>query len=405
MALWLGIMRLAETSGLVVTLARWLRPVMTRLFPEVPPDHPAMGAMMMNCAANMIGVGDAATPLGLRAMAHLQKLNPFPGTASNAMCTFLAINTSSIQLIPASIVAMIAARPGAQNPTAIVGTALVATICSTVVGITAVKLLERLPCFAARPGPEGEGAKTAMDTVGICPRRRGGLRSRSRNRRWRPPCPRRPPAGRGSWFGACSPSRRFSRSWAGGCCNRPHPGASRFKSVIDVISLLAMPGMLVFFPVYAWFRGVSVYDEFVEGAKDGFHTAVRIIPYLVAMLVAVGMFRGAGGVDLISQALRPVLEAVHFPVELLPLSLMRPLSGSASRGLFADILNQYGPDHFLTRTAGTIMGSTETTLYVIMVYFGAVAIRRTRHAIWAGLIADLAGVIASVVVCRLVFGG
>jgi spore maturation protein B len=183
------------------------------------------------------------------------------------------------------------------------------------------------------------------------------------------------------------------------------PGSSLFLRVMDSISLLAIPFFLGVFPLYAVFRGVRVYEEFVEGAKEGFQVAVRIIPFLVAVLVAIGMFRGAGGIDLLTRMLEPILDLLKFPAELVPLSLTRPLSGSASIGLFSDLVRTFGPDHTITRMGGTILGSTETTLYVVAVYFGAVGVRRTRHAVAAGLLADLAGIIASVVVCRLVFGG
>ena len=388
-ALWLGVMRLAEKAGLIEILARAMRPVMKRLFPDVPLDHPAMGSMLMNMAANMLGLGNAATPLGLRAMQDLESLNPRPGVASNAMCTFLAINTSSIQLVPATTVAFMAAA-GARDPSAIIGTAFLATLCSTIVGVTAVKLLEKLPGYRlpAAPPPEPKVQAEARENV---------LASA-------PAAPLAPWAylvlaiffGLFLWFGVEA-------------VRRAQPiGASAFViACVQTISLLAVPFLLSFFPLFAAVRRIPVYEEFIEGAKEGFPVAVRIIPYLVAILVAIGMFREAGGITMISDALGPVLSAIGFPVELLPLVLMRPLSGGGANGIFNELIQAGGPaggpDSLISKMAGSIMGSTETTFYVIAVYFGSVAIRRTRHAVPAGLLADVTGVIASIIICRMVF--
>ena len=388
MALWLGVMRLAEKSGLMHALAKLLRPLMTRIFPDVPAEHPAMGSMIMNMAANMLGLANAATPLGLRAMQDLEKLNPRPGTASNAMCTFLALNTSSVQLIPASAVAILAAA-GSVQPTAIIGTALIATICSTAVGLIAVKSLEKLPFYKLPPVTAAdESAKGKEDAD-----QPDTLTGRAPD-----------PLGWGSRlllaiFGVFFLYLVWKTAGTGYDGDR-----GWFASYVEALSILAIPFLLSFFPLYAALRRVPVYEEFVEGAKEGFQVALRIIPFLVAILVAVGMFRGAGGIDMLSRALDPLLKIVGFPAELLPMALMRPLSGSGSLGIFSELVATYGPDSILARMAGTIMGSTETTFYVLAVYFGSVAIRRTRHAVPAGLLADVAGMIASIIVCRLVFG-
>ena len=396
MAIWLGIMRLAERSGLVQVLARALRPIMRRLFPGVPPDHPAMGSMVMNIAANMLGLGNAATPLGLRAMNDLEKLNPQPGTATNAMCTFLAINTSSVQLIPVTAIAVLAAK-GSTNPSWIVGTSLFATSCAAVAGVTAAKILEKLPIFApggdGRQNPEAPRPNAAADLPVVAPE---------------PAAP--PPATPGgvvllAVFLAAAAGLFVHVAVYGGA-NAGHssnPFLGAFLRIIGAISLLAVPFTLAFFPLYAAVRGIKVYEEFVEGAKEGFQVALRIIPFLVAMLVAIYMLRGSGGLDLLTDALRKPLGWIGFPTELLPLTLLRPLSGSGTLALFTDLVAHYGPDSFIARTAGTIFGSTETTFYVIAVYFGSVAVRRTRHAIAAGLTADLTGVIVSVAICRLMF--
>lgn len=390
MALWLGIMRLADKSGMMHVIAKTLRPLLTRLFPDVPADHPAMGSMVMNMAANMLGLANAATPLGLRAMQDLEKLNQRPGTATNAMCTFLAINTGSIQLIPASAVAILAAA-GSTQPTAIIGTALIASICTTTVGLLSVKTLEKLPFYRLPPLEENQAAVEACasqnTTTPIEPES----------------APSSPPL---AWrarlllalFGAFFVFLLWRTAHAGYDGDR-----GWFASGVQAISVLAIPFLLSFFPLYAALKRIPVYEEFVEGAKEGFQVALRIIPFLVAILVAIGMFRGAGGIDLLARALDPIFQRVGFPSELLPMVFMRPLSGSGSMGIFAELVKTHGADSLIARMAGTILGGTETTFYVIAVYFGSVAIRRTRHAVPAGLLADLAGVIASVIVCRLVF--
>ena len=383
MTVWMGIMRLAERSGFVHLIARAFRPLLRWLFPDVPPEHPAMGSMVMNIAANMIGLVNAATPLGLRAMRDLERLNPHPGTATNAMCTFLAINTGSVQLIPITAIGVLAAA-GSVAPYSIVGTALLATCFSSVAGILAVKLFERMRVFAPmmeERTPEG-AAIQAPDEVKLTPE----LKALS--------VPRRMVLALFLGFFA----------WAIYMAAASGDGqAGRFVSGVNAVSVAAIPFLLVFFPLYGALKGVKVYEELVDGGKEGFQVAIRIIPYLVMMLLAISMFRGGGGIELMTRALRPVLDALRFPPELLPMALMRPLSGSGSLAIFTDLVKQLGPDNIITRMAGTIYGSTETTFYVVAVYFGAVGIQRTRHAIPAGLIADLAGIIASVIICRMMF--
>jgi len=398
MALWLGLMRLAEKSGLVEAIARALRPLMRRLFPDIPPDHPAMGSMLMNMAANMLGLANAATPLGLRAMQDLERLNPCPGTATNAMCTFLAINTSSIQLVPATTVAYMAAA-GATQPTAIIGTAFLATLCATTAGITSVKLLEKLPWYRLPPipaAPAESGAPTAT----------ADSAEAGSPARIIPPMP--------VWgFPVIAVFLGFFVFLAYVSIGHAAPANWRAGLIagVQALSLLAVPFLLSFFPLYAALRRIPVYEEFVEGAREGFQVAIRIIPYLVAILVAIAMvrsaFESAAKFDWFHRATDAVnsgLTAVGFPPELLPLALMRPLSGSGANGVFNELIRAVGPDTLVAKMAGTLMGSTETTFYVIAIYFGSVAVRRTRHALPAGLIADITGVIASIAICRLVFG-
>jgi spore maturation protein SpmA len=409
MALWLGIMRLAEKAGLIQVMARAMRPVMKWLFPEVPVQHPAMGSMLMNMAANILGLSNAATPLGIRAMKDLESLNPRPGVASNAMCTFLAINTSSLQLIPATAVAVLAVA-GSVNPSAIVSTAILATFFSSAAGITAVKLLEKLPGYRLEPIPNGDRPEAAQTEESKIQNPESEIEKASAAAAPDESAPLAP----FDWL-AWTTLAVFAGFFAWGFVRIGFPEALNYEAAADLaqknpflrtlhaISMLAIPFLLAFFPLYAALRRVKVYEEFVEGAKEGFKTSVMIVPYLVAILVAIGMFREAGGIEMISRALQPVLQALGFPTELLAMCLIRPLSGSGTLGLFSDIVKEFGPDSLLARTAGTIFGSTETTFYVIAVYFGAVAVKRTRHAVPAGLIADAVGIIASIIICRLMF--
>jgi spore maturation protein SpmA len=402
MALWLGVMRLAERAGLVQRIARGLRPVMRRLFPDVPPEHPAMGSMLMNMAANMLGLGNAATPLGLRAMRDLERLNPRPGVASNAMCTFLAINTASVQLIPATAIALLAAA-GSTRPTAIVGTALLATLCAATVAITSAKLLEKLPFFRLPEtvpvaGIDDPGREAATTPAGIIDPGYNDNVIAVEPRGWRRFLP---------WLLVLFFLGLFVRLVFPGWFNLPAEANAEaqnaFVRSVNTLSILAIPFLLSFFPVYAATRRIKVYEEFVEGAKEGFGVILKIIPFLVTMLVAISMFKGAGGIDLLTRLLKPVLTPLQFPPDLLPLALMRPLSGSATLAILTDIIHRLGPDNIVSRMAATIYGSTETTFYVAAVYFGSVAVKQTRHAIPAGLLGDLAGVIASVIICRVVF--
>ncbi len=409
-AIWLGIMRLAEQSGLVQLLARALRPVMRRLFPEVPPEHPAMGAMVLNMAANMLGLGNAATPLGLRAMAHLERLNPHPGVATNAMCTFLAINTASIQLIPTTAIGILAVA-GSTNPTAIVPTAFLATCCAACSGVFAAKLLEKLPMFRAEKIRVPVKSETEAGTL---PEEKIEAAAEAK------PLSITKKLLLFAFllaFAAMFALLAFPDDAARllvplGIQPPPPPADLAGKSapirVLYSIAILAVPFLLSFFPLYAALRGVRVYEQFVEGAKEAFGTAQRVIPFLVAMLISISLLRNAGVIQLLNNALTPVFNIIRFPADLLPLVLMRPLSGSATQGLFVELVNRhdpgFGPDTLLSRMAATIYGSTETTFYVLAVYFGAVAIRRTRHAVLAGLTADTVAVIASITICRLVFG-
>ena len=435
MAIWLGIMRLAERSGLVQLIAKLLRPLLRLLFPEVPPNHPAMAAMVMNMAANMLGLGNAATPLGLRAMSLLERLNPRPGTATNAMCTFLAINTASIQLVPTTAIAILAVNH-AQNPTSIVLPAFLATCVAATSGVCAAKLLERLPIFRVKAANGEERTAEAEPAADV-----GAVPEEVLVEKLEVPpltdvhrmllilfagafvfffiklaCPsliHQPLPVDGPTPQAVSVALEdaMSRSIFTGIATTPalvhsltQPPVKGFVlRALLAISTLAVPFLLSFFPLYAVLRKVKVYEEFVEGAKEAFNVALRIIPFLVAMLVSLRMLREAGVITLVTGWLSPVLNFIGFPPDLLPMVLMRPLSGSATLSLFTELAQHLGGDNIVSRMAATIFGSTETTFYVIAVYFGSVAIRQTRHAVLAGLTADTVAVIASITLCRLFF--
>jgi spore maturation protein SpmA/spore maturation protein SpmB len=371
MALFLGLMKVAEAGGMLKILARLIRPLMVKLFPDVPVDHPAMGAMILNLAANVLGLGNAATPFGIRAMQELDKLNPRHGTASNAMALFLAINTSSVTLLPTGVIALRAAA-GASDPAAILPTTLFATIGSTTVAIISAKLYQRL-------------ALTEVDE-GAAPREA----SRGREEK----------------------ADEMESSYAG------YPLWVSLAAIGTLVALLPVaviygraispwiiPALMVGFLGFGLMRRVHVYEVFIEGAKDGFQVALRIIPFLVAILVAVDMLRASGAMDAIVRTLGSTTARFGLPAEALPMALMRPLSGSGAYGILASIINNpaIGPDSYTGYLVSTLQGSTETTFYVLAVYFGAVQVRRVRHTLAAALTADAAGVMFAVLACSFLF--
>lgn len=374
MALFLGLMKVAENGGLLVIIARTVRPLMIRLFPEVPADHPAMGAIILNLSANVLGLGNAATPFGIKAMEELNKLNPHKGTATNAMALFLAINTSSVTLLPTGVIALRASL-GSTDPAGIVPTTLFATICSTTVAILSAKLYQR---FWPAPQADAIDSEAPADQA------------------------QKDPADETS-----SPTVDAYPTWVS-------------ILVLGVIAALVpltvlygrtiapwiIPGLIVSLLGFGVWRKVPVYEAFVEGAKDGFQVALRIIPYLVAILVAVGMFRASGALALLIEPLGAVTSHFGMPAEALPMALLRPLSGSGAYGIMASIMSDpaTGPDTYTGYLVSTLQGTTETTFYVLAVYFGAVQIRRVRHALAAALTADLAGIIAAVVICLALYG-
>ena len=378
MALFLGLMKVAEEGGMLTIIAKTIRPLMVRLFPEVPANHPAMGAMILNMSANALGLGNAATPFGIRAMQELDKLNRYKGTASNSMVLFLAINTSSVTLLPTGVIALRAAA-GSTDPAGILPTTLFATVCSTTVAILMCLFLQR---------------------------------------RWKSPV-------------ELTPAHEVSDATAGEEDGdaRPHDAADAaddaypgWVSALALGAIVAMipltifygktispwiiPGLMVALLGFGVAKKVRVYEAFVEGAKDGFNVAIRIIPYLVAILVAVGMFRASGALEVFITGISPVTALFGMPAEALPMALLRPLSGSGTYGVLASIIQDpsIGPDSYAGYLVSTLQGSTETTFYVLAVYFGAVQIRRIRHALVAALCADAAGIGAAVLICSFLYG-
>ena len=354
LSLWLGIMKIGEKGGVVNALARLLSPVFVRLFPEIPKGYPVTGSIFMNIAANMLGLDNAATPLGLKAMEQLQDLNKKKDTATNSMIMFLVLNTSGLTLIPVSIM-VYRAQMGAAQPTDIFVPILLATFFSTLAGIIITSLYQRINLFN----------RTMLLTLG----------------------------------GACVLVSAII--W----------GFSQMdKDQVNIVSTTVANILLMLIIIGFILSGVrhkvNVYDAFIEGAKDGFQTAVRIIPYLVAILVGIGVFRASGAMDMLIDGIKWTVAAVGGDTDFvgaLPTALMKPLSGSGARGMMVDAMTTYGADSFIGRLSCVFQGSTDTTFYILAVYFGSVGIRYTRHAVACGLLADLAGILSAIAICYMFF--
>ena len=354
LSLWLGIMKIGEKGGVVNALARLLSPVFVRLFPEIPKGHPVTGSIFMNIAANILGLDNAATPLGLKAMEQLQDLNKKKDTATNSMIMFLVLNTSGLTLIPVSIM-VYRAQMGAAQPTDIFVPILLATFFSTLAGIIITSLYQRINLFN----------RTMLLTLG----------------------------------GACLVVSAII--W----------GFSQMdKDQVNIVSTTVANILLMLIIIGFILSGVrhkvNVYDAFIEGAKDGFQTAVRIIPYLVAILVGIGVFRASGAMDMLIDGIKWTVAAVGGDTDFvgaLPTALMKPLSGSGARGMMVDAMTTYGADSFIGRLSCVFQGSTDTTFYILAVYFGSVGIRYTRHAVACGLLADLAGILSAIAICYMFF--
>ena len=389
MALFLGLMHIAADSGLLRVLARVVRPIMIRLFPNVPADHPAMSAMVMNIGANMLGLGNAATPLGIKAMQELDRLNPRPGTATNAMVLFLALNTSSLSLVPTKIIAL-RQEAGSEDPVGVVASTLFATLLSTIVAVIAAKSLQRLRAYRLEPSAPVAAQAPASPAPSTA-------------------APSPEPVSRLSVVGLAlfllvGAGIMIVPALAAIVLPVDDPDRSGWIAFSRAASDWVIPILIAAIAAYGWRRGVRVYESFVTGAKEGFETGVRIIPYLVAILVAVGMFRASGAMELVTSAIGGFTGPLGLPAEAVPMALVRPLSGSGAFGVMTELMTTHGADSYIGYLVSTLMGSTETTFYVLAVYFGAVSISRTRHALAAGLTADFAGIVGAVIVCRALFG-
>ena len=355
LSLWMGIMKVGEKGGVINVLARLLSPVFTKLFPEIPKGHPVTGSIFMNIAANMLGLDNAATPLGLKAMEQMQELNTKKDTASNSMIMFLVLNTSGLTLIPVSIM-VYRAQMGAAQPTDIFIPILLATFFSTLCGIIVTSLFQHINLIN----------RTMLITLG----------------------------------GACA----VVASVIWGFSQMDGETMNRVSTTAANILLMAI---ITGFIIAGVRKKVNVYDAFIEGAKEGFTTAVRIIPYLVAILVGIGVFRASGAMDMLIGSIRWCVEATGLNaqwVDAMPTALMKPLSGSGARGMMVDAMTTYGADSFVGRLSSVFQGSTDTTFYILAVYFGSVGVSKTRHAVSCGLIADLAGIIAAIAICYMFFG-
>ena len=354
LALWLGIMKIGERAGVVNALAKVLSPVFTKLFPDIPKNHPAMGSIFMNIASNMLGLDNAATPTGLKAMQQMQELNTQKDTATNPMIMFLVLNTSGLTIIPTTILAFRASY-GAASPTDVFIPILLATTIATLAGIIITSAWQRINIFQ----PVLLATMTGLVAfVGLV-------------------------------------------VWSFGQMDKDTLG-----TVTSIASNLILLGIIIIFILAGLFRKVNVYDAFIEGAKEGFTTAVRIIPYLVAILVAVGVFRASGAMDMLIDGIAWTVKQCGINTDFvgaLPTALMKPLSGSGARGLMLETMKTYGPDSFVGRLSCIFQGSTDTTFYILAVYFGSVSIKYTRHAVACGLLADLVGVIAAVFIAYIFF--
>ena len=354
LTLWLGIMKIGEKAGVVNVLARMLSPFFSKLFPDIPKNHPVMGSIFMNIASNMLGLDNAATPTGLKAMAQMQELNTKKDTATNPMIMFLVLNTSGLTIIPTSILAVRSACKAAQ-PTDVFVPILLATTIATLVGIIITSLWQRINIFQPVLFITIFGL---LGTVGFI-------------------------------------------IW--GLMQMPQ---NTMNTVTSVVSNLILMSIIVSFIGAGLLKKINVYDAFIEGAKEGFATAVRIIPYLVAILVAVGVFRASGAMDICVDGIRWTLQQFNIDttfVDALPTAMMKPLSGSGARGLMLETMHHYGADSFVGRLSCIFQGSTDTTFYILAVYFGSIGVRYTRHAVACGLLADLAGVLAAIGICYIFF--
>ena len=388
MAFFLGLMNVAQDAGLTASVSRFVSPLMRLLFPSIPAGSPAMSAMVLNISANMVGLGNAATPFGIKAVEELDKYNTEKGTATNAMALFLAINTAGLSILPTGVVGVRAAL-GSSNAAGIWFPTWFASGCATLMAITAAILLSRLPRYRATEPPSAPAPAVAepddqLATPEGVPGSSPGI------------VPLRKWLGRMFWLVfAGLAARDFVVRLA-----EESPGAV----VRGMLSYWMLPALVAIFVLYGWVRHVRVYESLVEGAKEGFQVALRIIPFLVAILVVIGMFRASGGLELLVSAIAPFTAFVGMPAEALPMALLRPLSGSGALGVAADAMTEHGPDSVIGYMVSTYQGSTETTFYTLAVYFGAIGVTTTRHTVPACLLADVTGILAATFIVNLMFG-
>ena len=355
LTLWMGILKIGEDSGLVNRLAKFLSPVLTKLFPEIPKNHPALGSIFMNVSANMLGLDNAATPVGLKAMQELQSINTKKDTASNSMIMFLTLNTSGLTIIPVSIMAY-RAKYGAADPADIFIPLLLTTLCSTIVGLTVVSIYQRINLFQRSFLVMFSVIAALVGTLFAC---------------------------------------------IMGMSNQEMQGFCRLLTSILIL------GAIMVFISSGVKKKLNVYNSFIEGAKNGFHVAVSLIPYCVAILAAVGVFRASGALDMLQKWMKAGVEYIGLNsdfVAAVPVALMKPLNGSGARGMMLECFETYGPDSFVGHLASILQGSTDTTFYILAIYFGSVGIRKYRYSVTCGLLADLAGMVAAVMFSYFFFG-
>lgn len=389
MSLWLGLMRVLRDAGMLHAIARAVSPLLCRLFPEIPPDHPAMAAMLLNLAANVLGLGNAATPFGLKAMRELDRLNPRKGVITDAMALFLAINTAGVAVLPLGAIA-IRSSLGSQQAAAILLPSFLATLCSTLVAIALAICFARLPRFAAEryvvdPEPRPPESRLS-DAIPEIPDAEPGAAGTARA------VPRRSLA-MAAFFALIAIAAAHQIRAEGG-------GVAALQGVFEH---WLMPLLMAAIVLFGWTRRVVVYDSFIAGAREGFQIAVMIIPFLVGILVAVGMFRASGALDAAIALVSPITGLIGFPPEALPMALIRPLSGSGGMAVMVETLKTHGPDSFVGYLVSVINGSTETTFYVLALYCGSVGVRATRHTLAVCLLTDVAGILAAYGASRIFF--
>ncbi|MFO0727471.1 MAG: nucleoside recognition domain-containing protein [Myxococcota bacterium] len=398
MALWLGMMRILREGGLLHAMSRAIGPIFQRLIPSVPPDHPAMAAMVLNMTANMLGLGNAATPFGLKAMRELERLNPSPGVATNAMAMFLAINTSGLAVFPLGVIA-VRASLGAKNLAGITIPSILSTFTAAAAGILVAKLLEKQSRFdPARFAEPSTGGEATLMSQASGEHKDAAIKGMEEAEKIAATKPTSRPHALVGWVVIAAILVGLGKTLVG----RPEH-ASAFDAMKSVVSEWLIPMLMLGVLLFGYAKRVKVYETFISGAKEGFDIGISIIPFLVAILVAIAMFRASGAMDFLVHLIGPVTNLIGIPAETLPMAFIRPLSGSGALAVMTDTMKTYGPDSLVGFIVSVMNGSTETTFYVLAVYFGSVGIRATRHTVWACLAADVAGLASAVLYSRIFY--